>query len=101
VVFFDRCEVPPRRRARVACGLVLDDAAAGQDLDRQAFLCQWQIEHSYDTAQECEKAAVSLPLYDVPKNDPPYGAQRINGICVSSDDPRLKPPFNFSVGAPR
>jgi hypothetical protein len=66
----------------------------------EAVLSGWGILHSYDTAPECEASREKreeesgLRLPPLPSGFQP---RRDLAICVASDDPRLKVPFEIHV----
>ncbi|SRR5216684_4712508 len=65
----------------------------------EAVLYSWSILHSYDTAQACE-AAREKSREEAEASLPP-GALKSRltdlSICVASDDPRLKVPFELKI----
>ena len=74
-----------------------------------APMSKWEIDQSFDTADECEqerariglkaldllksapKGYASLPLqYEGPRWNWAWAAERVASHCIASDDPRLK-----------
>jgi hypothetical protein len=60
-------------------------------VDRAAPMSVWKIEHSFDTAAECEKELAKWRQVSN-STDRPAEAEinrRLEAICVATDDPRL------------
>jgi hypothetical protein len=66
----------------------------------QTFLSGWVVLHSYDTARECEAVREKMNQEAARRSPipPPPGSLPINSpVCVASDDPRLKSPFEVHL----
>lgn len=78
--------------ALVGWYLMVPPLSADKQIDLDAPVPQWEIEESYDSAQECREA--KLWHVEHPGSAAPgYGAlNQRNGYaqCIATDDPRLK-----------
>jgi hypothetical protein len=82
--------------ALVGWYLIVPPPGYNQPETHQAFLGGWAIEHSYHTAQACEEALAKMNT----KFPPLSSGRKVRdfvGLCVASDDPRLKFPVGFEI----
>jgi hypothetical protein len=70
--------------------VVRNAALAARHIDLHAPLSSWNQYRSYDTAADCEKGLVEERKTLEESDDHVLSFVLFEGLCVASDDPRLK-----------